>query len=358
MSLIPNDNSGVVILVSSLISLKVIAYQFGIGIIQVYAHMIGKKLGLIFTAVAWITHTLVNTHGNLLILQFVIQGFIFYKLWTTDREKDLKTTIFTKNDLSTLAGGNSSEEIESILPVELSDGEAMTLLDDSISWIDKKEVEQREIKTKTSTKKSKNKVNKNHSSRSTYPQRIFILMGAIIIIAIMLSITDNSNKKQSQTQVVEQNQDQNNKIYIRKVQGYLNHLGYNAGQADGIYGGKTVSAVMDFQNNLNWPQDGILSQKLTDKLVDRLSNPSQYQNEAIGVMPVDAKVTMRGNIFMMPNNKSKKLITALKGSSVRILCYGKLGYWKVQYGSFKGYLSEFYIEAPIINRLYQFQKDK
>jgi N-acetylmuramoyl-L-alanine amidase len=44
---------------------------------------------------------------------------------------------------------------------------------------------------------------------------------------------------------------------VRKIQSYLNRLGFNAGREDGIFGQDTDQAVRSFQHNMGLPVDGI-----------------------------------------------------------------------------------------------------
>ncbi|HZD59966.1 MAG TPA: peptidoglycan-binding protein, partial [Anaerolineae bacterium] len=47
---------------------------------------------------------------------------------------------------------------------------------------------------------------------------------------------------------------------VRKLQKYLNTLGFNTGRVDGIYGETTERAVREFQQNIGLPSDGIFGQ--------------------------------------------------------------------------------------------------
>lgn len=53
---------------------------------------------------------------------------------------------------------------------------------------------------------------------------------------------------------------------VKKAQILLNTKGYNCGIADGIYGVKTKTAVMNFQKSNNMAIDGIISEKVWNKL--------------------------------------------------------------------------------------------
>ena len=53
---------------------------------------------------------------------------------------------------------------------------------------------------------------------------------------------------------------------VRELQERLNELGYNAGKADGVFGGKTSSAVIYFEDAVGMTQDGIASAAVQQKL--------------------------------------------------------------------------------------------
>lgn len=51
------------------------------------------------------------------------------------------------------------------------------------------------------------------------------------------------------------------------IQRKLNYLGYNSGEADGIFGDKTLAAVKDFQNKNGLAVDGIVGRNTWNKLM-------------------------------------------------------------------------------------------
>lgn len=51
------------------------------------------------------------------------------------------------------------------------------------------------------------------------------------------------------------------------IQRKLNYLGYNSGEADGIFGDKTLAAVKDFQNKNGLAVDGIVGRNTWNKLI-------------------------------------------------------------------------------------------
>jgi len=53
---------------------------------------------------------------------------------------------------------------------------------------------------------------------------------------------------------------------VRAIQNRLNELGYDSGEADGLYGPKTRRAIMDFQYSENLKVDG----KISDGLIGEL----------------------------------------------------------------------------------------
>lgn len=53
---------------------------------------------------------------------------------------------------------------------------------------------------------------------------------------------------------------------VKKVQNKLNNLGYNCGNADGVYGAKTKNCIKKYQRKKNMTVNGRISQKLLKKL--------------------------------------------------------------------------------------------
>jgi len=89
---------------------------------------------------------------------------------------------------------------------------------------------------------------------------------------------------------------------VRQLQDYLNTLGFNTGQVDGIYGETTERAVREFQRNVGLPSDGIFgpstlnaihnfrhlltneaSRIFPDPLRDQSSALSIFQNRNIAI---------------------------------------------------------------------------
>ena len=64
---------------------------------------------------------------------------------------------------------------------------------------------------------------------------------------------------------------------VQAIQRRLNELGYNAGHADGLFGGKTRAAIQAFQRDYGISQDGVASSSLLTQLNARVANPRPLQ---------------------------------------------------------------------------------
>lgn len=62
---------------------------------------------------------------------------------------------------------------------------------------------------------------------------------------------------------------------VKKLQEDLNRIGYNCGNADGIFGNKTLKAVAEFQSYYGLAVDGIAGDKTLDKIDEVLGRMSQ-----------------------------------------------------------------------------------
>ncbi|MBE0447022.1 MAG: peptidoglycan-binding protein [Actinobacteria bacterium] len=81
---------------------------------------------------------------------------------------------------------------------------------------------------------------------------------------------------------------------VRELQNYLNTLGFNTGQVDGIYGETTERAVREFQRNVGLQSDGIFGQStlaaiqnlrhlLTDEVSCIFPDPHRDQPSALSI---------------------------------------------------------------------------
>ena len=64
------------------------------------------------------------------------------------------------------------------------------------------------------------------------------------------------------------------------LQKTLNRIGYNAGEADGIFGEQTYEAVIQFQQNNQIPPTGIVWPQTWDALAPALLGYSKYTVQA------------------------------------------------------------------------------
>ena len=68
---------------------------------------------------------------------------------------------------------------------------------------------------------------------------------------------------------------------VKKLQEDLNRIGYNCGNADGIFGNKTLKAVAEFQSYYGLAVDGIAGDKTLDKIDEVLGRMAQDVPEEI-----------------------------------------------------------------------------
>lgn len=78
---------------------------------------------------------------------------------------------------------------------------------------------------------------------------------------------------------------------VKKLQEYLNQLGFDCGVVDGIFGVKTKNAVKEFQKTFLLSQDGIVGPKTIDVL-ERLKNikhfkPQEFACKHCGEIKID-----------------------------------------------------------------------
>ena len=68
---------------------------------------------------------------------------------------------------------------------------------------------------------------------------------------------------------------------VKRVQRKLNNLGFKAGSADGIFGGKTAAAIRRYQKTKNLTVTG----KITDDLLRRLGveNTQDFMDGVLGL---------------------------------------------------------------------------
>lgn len=70
-------------------------------------------------------------------------------------------------------------------------------------------------------------------------------------------------------------------VTVQAIQQRLNELGYDAGPADGLLGGKTSAAIRSFQQSIGMAQDGVASSSLVSKLNASLRN-SRLSQDGLG----------------------------------------------------------------------------
>ena len=70
-------------------------------------------------------------------------------------------------------------------------------------------------------------------------------------------------------------------VVVKRVQRKLNNLGFKAGSADGIFGGKTAAAISRYQKTKNLTVTG----KITDDLLRRLGveNTQDFMDGILGI---------------------------------------------------------------------------
>lgn len=86
--------------------------------------------------------------------------------------------------------------------------------------------------------------------------------------ANIVTIPDQWRTDQAQTAAAPELSPEEMKKAIRNIQAILNNSGYDAGPADGIMGGKTKQAIMNFQKESNMTPDGEVSEQLVRKLLE------------------------------------------------------------------------------------------
>lgn len=81
---------------------------------------------------------------------------------------------------------------------------------------------------------------------------------------------------------------------VRKLQERLNHLGFDCGKADGIFGPKTQNAVKQFQKTFLLSQDGIAGPKTFDVLqrLEKIKHfkPKEFACKHCGEIRVDIQL--------------------------------------------------------------------
>lgn len=85
-----------------------------------------------------------------------------------------------------------------------------------------------------------------------------------LLLCIVLCVPFNLSAQESASAT--QSHKLTRKNLIKAVQTHLNLRGYPVGQADGISGKKTVTAIQHFQKDHHLTQDGIISETLLDQL--------------------------------------------------------------------------------------------
>lgn len=126
---------------------------------------------------------------------------------------------------------------------------------------------------------------------------------------------------------------------VAELQGYLNQLGYDAGDVDGEYGDNTEQAVTQFQRDHNLDMDGEYGAKTHAALQTALADRDGARARLVKIV--------NGNCYVRtePNTGGKKLGTAKKGESY---VYGGVqsddGWYLIEYHGKNGWVSGKYGE--------------
>ncbi|MDI3518015.1 MAG: stage sporulation protein [Caldanaerobacter sp.] len=102
---------------------------------------------------------------------------------------------------------------------------------------------------------------------------------------------------------------------VKLLQQYLNKLGFDAGVPDGIFGGKTRQAVINFQKSANLEADGIVGPMTWQALISRLNVTLPSRGDVNRDNPQNQKEDQ----IQFPTPFTRELKGGLQGDDVKLL---------------------------------------
>ena len=143
-------------------------------------------------------------------------------------------------------------------------------------------------------------------------ERKEFFMGFVVLITIVVGVLIFNSPEENKS--VNQNSSEiKQSELVKKTQEGLNELGFDAGTADGIYGPKTKSAILSYQEKCNLIADGKVTESLLKHINEAINPESKITNNG------DKKIAIIGipnigEVCVIKNSGLKSLVATNKAA--------------------------------------------
>lgn len=137
-------------------------------------------------------------------------------------------------------------------------------------------------------------------------KRILVLLIAIVLFATSVAFVANAEESladgsQAETSAFQDLERGNQNEDVRVLQDALTSLGYSLGAVDGVFGKKTESAVMQFQRDNGFKDNGIVTREVYDAIMAKVNGSQSIENLFVDVELTEGTVLNGSNGFDFVN---------------------------------------------------------